>query len=98
MNPKANTRVLTRRSRWFAAGTIGLMASFSSIAATELKTQNVFLLTADGLRWQEVFRGPEDLPLTREFGNFGNSNAIRKDFWRETPAARREALFVRRWS
>jgi len=97
VNSKANTRVFIKRSRWCTAGAIGLLASLSSIAATELKTQNVFLLTADGLRWQEVFRGSEDMPLTREFGNFGNSNAIRKDFWRETPAARREALLPFLW-
>ena|SRR5689334_2577151 len=61
------------------------------------KTQNVFLLTADGLRWQEVFRGAEDLPLTKEFGNFGSSNAIRKEFWRPTPEARREVLMPFLW-
>ena len=38
--------------------------------AAEPKTKNIFLLTADGLRWQEVFRGAEDMPLTKEFGNF----------------------------
>ncbi len=65
--------------------------------AADRKTQNVFLITADGLRWQEVFRGAEDMPLNKEFGNFGNSNAIRKDFWRETPEARREVLFPFIW-
>ena len=61
------------------------------------KTKNVFLLTADGLRWQEVFRGIEEMPLTKEFGNFGNTNTIRTNFWRETPEARREALFPFLW-
>ena len=68
-----------------------------NLLGAELKTQNIFLITADGLRWQEVFRGAEEMPLTKEFGNFGNSNAIRKDFWRETPEARREVLFPFLW-
>lgn len=74
-----------------------LLGAFAVATAAEPKGRNVFLLTADGLRWQEVFRGAEDMPLTREFGNFGNSNAIRKDFWRQTPEARREALFPFLW-
>lgn len=75
-----------------------LVSAFAlSLRAAELKTQNVFLITADGLRWQEVFRGAEDMPFNKEFGNFGNSNAIRKEFWRETPEARREVLFPFLW-
>jgi hypothetical protein len=65
--------------------------------AAEMKTKNVFLITADGLRWQELFRGAEEMPLTKEFGNFGSSNAIRTNFWRETPEARREVLFPFLW-
>ncbi len=72
---------------WTAAGSSG----------AELKTKNIFLITADGLRWQEVFHGAEDLSFAKEFGNFGNSNAIRTNFWRETPEARREVLFPFLW-
>jgi hypothetical protein len=72
------------------------LAGISSRGA-ERKTKNVFLLTADGVRWQEVFRGAEDMPLTKEFGNVGSSNEIRKLFWRETPVARREALMPFLW-
>ncbi len=68
-----------------------------NLLAADLKTQNIFLITADGLRWQEVFRGAEDMPFNKEFGNFGNSNAIRKDFWRATPESRREILFPFLW-
>jgi len=65
--------------------------------AAETKTKNVFLITADGLRWEEVFRGAELMPISKELGNFGNSNFIRKEFWRETPAARREVLLPFLW-
>jgi hypothetical protein len=72
-----------------------LPAAFTATA--ESKAQNIFLLTADGLRWQEVFRGAEPLPLKKEFGNFGNSNSLRTNFWRPTRAARRDALFPFLW-
>lgn len=65
--------------------------------AAELKTKNVFLLTTDGLRWEEVFRGIEQIPLTKEYGNHGNSNTLKTNFWRETIEARREALFPFLW-
>jgi hypothetical protein len=70
---------------------------FVAPAALAQKTRNVFLITADGLRWQEVFRGAEAMPLTKEFGNFGNSNFVRANFWRENPEAAREALFPFLW-
>src|SRR5262245_25420725 len=70
----------------------GVAWSVAPVGAAQTKTKNAFLITADGLRWQEVFRGAEEMPLTKEFGNFGNSNTIRTNFWRETPEARREAL------
>jgi hypothetical protein len=66
--------------------------------AAETKTRNIFLITADGLRWEEVFRGAELIPTGRELGNFGNSNFIRKEFWRETAEARREILLPFLWS
>jgi len=82
----------------------GQLASFWVLAltwvpaeVTAAETKNVFLITADGLRWQEMFRGAENMPLTKEFGNFGNSNTIRTNFWRETPEARRKALFPFLW-
>ncbi len=66
--------------------------------AAERKTRQVFLITADGLRWEEIFRGMEEFPLTKELGNFGTSNTLRKDFLRDTPAARREALMPFLWN
>jgi hypothetical protein len=74
-----------------------LLALPAQSVAAETKSRNVFLITADGLRWQEVFRGAEEMPMTKEFGNFGNTNFIRTNFWRETPEARREALFPFLW-
>src|SRR5436190_13013014 len=67
--------------------------------AATTKTENVFLVTADGLRWQEVFTGAEEILMSKEYGNVGDSdtNALRAQFWRPTAEARREALFPFLW-
>src|SRR5687768_17540759 len=60
--------------------------------ATELKTRNVFLIMTDGLRWQEVFTGAEELLISTQPGGVKNTNELRTKFWRNTPEARRAAL------
>lgn len=62
------------------------------------KTRNVILVTADGLRWQDVFRGAEPSLLSKDLGGVVELEAIREQFWRERPAARREALMPFLWS
>ena len=73
------------------------MVTLACLTSAAAQTSNVFLITADGLRWQEVFRGAEEIPITKEFGNYGNTNSIRTNFWRETVEARREALLPFLW-
>jgi len=51
----------------------------------------------DGLRWQEVFRGAEAALMTKENG-VSESDPLRREFWRETPAERRQALFPFLWT
>ena len=75
---------------------VGLLADIAE-AASNLKTRNVILITFDGLRWQEVFSGAEAVLMSKEHGGVGNTNALREGFWRETPAARREALLPFFW-
>src|ERR1043166_904296 len=60
------------------------------------KTQNVFLIISDGLRWQEVFNGAEGQLMNKENG-VGDTNSLRTHFWRDTPEARREALLPFFW-
>jgi len=66
--------------------------------AAPLKTQNVFLIISDGFRWQEVFAGAEEILMTREIGGVADTNALRAQFWRDTPAERREALLPFFWT
>ncbi len=67
--------------------------------SSPLKTKHVFLLISDGLRWQEIFTGAEkDLLLTDHGGNWASKEYLQKEFWRDTPEARREALFPFIWT
>ncbi len=66
-------------------------------SAAQRATRNVFLITTDGLRWEEVFRGAEEALISKEFGNVGDTNALRAQFWRATPEERRRVLFPFLW-
>jgi len=62
------------------------------------KTENVILVTFDGLRWQEVFGGADETLLDREHGGVRDEAALRERFWRDDRVARREALMPFFWS
>ena len=66
------------------------------LAAPARQTENVVLITTDGLRWQEVFSGAEEALLTKDAG-VAEPDALRREFWRDTAAARREALLPFLW-
>ena len=81
------------------------MTVFAAIAAISTfaadappKTRNVFLITTDGLRWQEVFTGAEEILLTKENGGVKDLDGLKKDFWRPTPEERRKAPMPFLWS
>jgi len=62
-----------------------------------LSTRNVVLVTTDGLRWQEVFRGAEPTLLNKENGGVRDVNALRKEFWHDELETRRETLMPFVW-
>src|SRR4029079_12375203 len=63
------------------------------------KTQNVMLITYDGLRWQEVFGGCDETLLNRDQGGgVRDVPALKSRFWRDTPEERREALLPFFWN
>jgi hypothetical protein len=88
----------------FRAGAYALLALFAlpSIADAQapatLKTRNVVLIVSDGLRWQEIFTGADPLLLNEENGGIWDKEQdLRREFWRDSPEARREALFPFLW-
>jgi len=67
-------------------------------APAEHKTQHIIFVMTDGLRWQEVFDGAEASLMNKKNGKVTNEAPLKKDYWRETPEARREALLPFLWT
>jgi dienelactone hydrolase len=80
-----------------ASGIAAAAAASVLLAAPARRTENVVLITTDGLRWQEVFGGAEEALLTKEAG-VAEPDALRREFWRDSAAARREALLPFLWT
>jgi hypothetical protein len=61
------------------------------------KTENIILITFDGLRWQELFTGADSrLLLDKKF--VGDTAGSYKMYWRETLQQRRELLMPFFWN
>lgn len=74
-----------------------LLASLSLSAQTERQTENVFIITLDGLRWEELFSGIADSMVdNRELT--GYADRIREDFGGATAAESRAKLMPFFWS
>jgi hypothetical protein len=94
---------MTTARRWARGWTIGIgliAAAGLAEAATPRGTENVLWIMTDGLRWQEVFAGAEQILMTEENGGIKekDAEALKGTFWRDTPEARREALMPFLWS
>lgn len=76
---------------------IALGAGLATAAEPGHKTENVILITFDGLRWQEVFTGADETLMNKESGGVRELPALKERFWRDTPEARREALLPFFW-
>ena len=91
--------------RWTIVCTIGLLVPLGlrmnvagqSKPQSELKTRDVVLIVSDGLRWQEVFNGPDNSLMNQEHGGVENIDALRRDFSRASPSQSRETVFPFIW-
>lgn len=61
------------------------------------KTENVIIITLDGYRWQELFTGA-DLQLVANDKYVGDTTALKKNFWKDTPEQRRQTLMPFFWN
>jgi hypothetical protein len=68
----------------------------SSLQAQKLKTENIFLITLDGLRWQELFTGADSL-LIDDTGMVETPGSLLEDFWHKDQLERRKSLFPFMW-
>jgi Type I phosphodiesterase / nucleotide pyrophosphatase len=68
----------------------------SSFAQQKLKTENIILITLDGMRWQEVFSGGDSSFMRQQ--KYLKDGKIKEKFWREDLYERRKALLPFFWS
>lgn len=74
-----------------------LLISFSnSFAQQKIKTENVFIITTDGFRWQELFGGIDStIANDKKFNS--DSSKVYKTFWANSQKERREKLLPFFW-
>lgn len=79
--------------------TILILSLLLNVATLGLaqKTENVILITLDGLRWQEVYGGADSL-LIDDSGYVENPEELVEEFWDNDPLKRREILMPFLWS
>jgi hypothetical protein len=73
-----------------------LSACFITPAMAQHKTKNLIIVTLDGMRWQEVYRGADSALLNSKFTN--DKEEVTKHYWAATPQARRAILFPFLWN
>ncbi|MEO6313431.1 MAG: alkaline phosphatase family protein [Chitinophagaceae bacterium] len=78
-----------------------LIFLFCVVAATgteaQRKTENVVIVTLDGMRWQEIFGGVDEVLMNDSVYNH-NKDGIKKKFWASTAEDRRIKLFPFLWT
>ena len=65
--------------------------------AESRKTRHLMLVTADGLRWQDLFTGIDAGLMNEKAAGMDKADALRKRLWRTTPEERRIALLPFFW-
>lgn len=75
---------------WFA-----VMLGF--IAAAQQKTENLVIITLDGMRWQEVFKGVDEALMNDSTYNPGIKE-MKDKFWTQSEEERRIKLFPFVWN
>jgi len=64
-------------------------------ASQQLKTENVIIVTLDGFRWQELFRGADSTLINSAFTK--DTSAVKKKFWAPDASSRRKMLLPFFW-
>lgn len=73
-----------------------LLCSFA--AKAQRQTENIIIITTDGFRWQEVFKGMDSAIANNSKFNQGDSEYLFKTYWSNTEIERRKKLLPFLWS
>ena len=76
---------------------LGLILLIFATRASAGRTENVIIMTIDGMRWQEIFTGADSAMLNSYYGGVQDLAMTKGRFWRDTPEARREAMMPFFW-
>lgn len=74
-----------------------VLAVLALAAPAASETENVVLVTLDGVRVQELFGGMDAAVADGPKAGIEDAEVTRARYWRETPEARREALLPHFW-
>ncbi len=74
-----------------------IFISFQLYCQSKNKTENIFIITFDGLRWQELFNGADSL-LIDDSGYVEEPEKLVEEFWDIDPLKRREMLMPFFWN
>ncbi len=88
------------RDSWFLVLLIVVGVQELALGAARLptKTENILFVMTDGLRWQEVFNGAEELLMNSTDGGVKHIEPLRAEYWRTSAEERRRALMPFLWS
>ena len=67
-------------------------------AAAPRQTKNVILVTADGLRWQDLFGGMDPMLKDEKSAGMDGAKELKAKLWKPTPDERRRALMPFFWT
>ncbi len=72
-------------------------AGISFVIHAQRKTENIVIITLDGMRWHEIFKGVDEV-LMNDKAFTKESEAIKKSFWAATEEERRMKLLPFLWT
>ena len=75
-----------------------LIILLNGVLAHAQKTENIIIITTDGFRWQEVFRGLDPALANDKKFNQGDSIYIHNKYWSDTVAESRKKIMPFLWS
>ena len=75
---------------------VSFLFSISSIEAQQI--ENIIIITTDGFRWQEVFKGMDSAIANNSKFNQGDSSYIFKNYWSNNENERRKKLMPFFWN
>jgi hypothetical protein len=93
--PTSITRIMKKFKFTLASAFLFTLTSFG-LQAQDFKTENIVLITLDGMRWQEIYTGSDSI-LVDDTGMIETPGSLLGDFWNVNPLERRKMLMPFFW-